>query len=210
MTAKLFTFVAITALAALSASCGEFTREGRSPALVVVRALEAASGATPDDLGGTLLSDVVTMVRTPAPCSDASPCATLYNDIAQVTMSLIAKDPGVPGIGSNPSFLNAVTIDRYHVSYRRADGRNTAGVDVPYGFDSALTFTVPSDGVATAGFQIVRFAAKQEAPLRALAFNGETIATIADVTFYGRDQAGNDVIVTASIGIDFANFADPA
>jgi hypothetical protein len=208
--AKLLKCVALTGLVALSASCGEFTREGRAPAIVVVRSLQAASGAKPDDLGGTLLSDVVTMVRTPAPCSDASPCATLYNDVGEVTMSLVAKDPGVPGVGSNPSFLNAVTINRYHVSYRRADGRSVPGVDVPYAFDSALTFTVPSDGVATAGFQIVRFSAKQEAPLRALAFNGETIATIAEVTFYGRDQAGNDVIVTASIGVDFANFADPA
>jgi hypothetical protein len=35
------------------------------------------------------------------------------------------------------------------------------------------------------------------------------ISTIADVTFYGRDQAGNDVSATGSIGIDFGNFGDP-
>lgn len=209
MTAKLV-IVPLVALATLTAGCGEFTREGRSPAIVMVRSLVAASGAAPSNLGGTLLSDVVTLVTAPAPCSDTSPCATLYNDVAEVTMSLISKDPGVPGLASNPSFLNSVTIERYRVTYKRADGHNVPGVDVPYGFDSALTFTIPSDGIATAGFQIVRFSAKQEAPLRALAFNGETIATIADVTFYGRDQAGNDVSVTASIGIDFANFADPA
>jgi len=29
------------------------------------------------------------------------------------------------------------------------------------------------------------------------------------VTFYGRDQAGNDVSATGSIGIVFGNFADP-
>jgi hypothetical protein len=102
-----------------------------------------------------------------------------------------------------------VTINRYRVIYRRTDGRNAEGTEVPYRFDSALTFTVPSDGVATAGFQLVRNTAKWEAPLRALAFDRGFIHTIAEVTFYGRDQAGNDVSVSASIGIDFADFADP-
>ena len=108
-----------------------------------------------------------------------------------------------------PSPLNAVTISRYRVSYRRTDGRNTPGVDVPFGFDSAVTFTVPADGTVTAGFDLVRNVAKREAPLAALT-NGETlISAIADVTFYGRDMAGNDVSVTGSIGVTFGNFADP-
>ena len=41
-----------------------------------------------------------------------------------------------------------------------------------------------------------------------LSSNFDIISTIAYVTFYGRDQAGNDVSATASIGVDFANFAD--
>ena len=41
-----------------------------------------------------------------------------------------------------------MTIDRYRVSYRRADGRNMQGVDVPYTFDSAVTFTVPTQGAS--------------------------------------------------------------
>lgn len=159
---------------------------------------------------GTLLSDVVTLQNSPAPCTDVNPCPTIFNDVAEVTMSLIAKDPGVPGLASNPSFLNAVTINRYRVVYRRPDGHNTPGVDVPYAFDSALTFTVPSDGVATAGFQVVRHSAKEEAPLRALASTANIINTIAEITFYGRDQAGNDVTVTATAGVDFGNFADPS
>jgi hypothetical protein len=194
---KLVKLATLLTLAGLAASCGEFTREGRSPAIVVVRSLQAASGASPGDLGGTLLSDVVTDE------------GGTFNDLAEVTMSLISKDPGIPGIASNPSFLNAVTINRYRVSYTRTDGRSEQGVDVPYAFDSALTFTIPADGVATAGFQIVRNNAKWEAPLRALAFNGDFINTIAEVTFYGRDQAGNDVLASARIGVDFANWADP-
>jgi hypothetical protein len=83
-------------------------------------------------------------------------------------------------------------------------------VDVPYAIDGAMTVTVPVDGSATAGFQLVRNSAKREAPLAALD-NGQTLITvIADVTFWGRDQAGNEVSVTGSIEITFGNFGDPA
>jgi hypothetical protein len=197
-------------LAALAASCGEFTREGRSPAIVVVRSLLVARGDTPDELTGNLLSDVRVLKTSPAPCSDVSPCPTIFNDVAEVQMSLISKDPGAPGIGSNPSNLNQVTINHYRVEFRRTDGRNTPGVDVPFPFESAITFTVLADGVASMGFEIVRHVAKEEAPLKALAVNGNIISAIARVTFYGRDQAGNDVSVTADVGVDFGDFADPA
>jgi hypothetical protein len=33
---------------------------------------------------------------------------------------------------------------------------------------------------------------------------------LARVTFYGHDQAGNEVIATGQIQIDFGNFGDPA
>jgi hypothetical protein len=192
--AKYMQFVVLVALAALSASCGEFTRQGQAPTIVVVKALQAASGASPQEFGGTLLSDVVTDE------------GGTFNDLGEVEMTLVSKDPGV---GSGPSALNSVTVNRYRVTYTRTDGRNREGTDVPYAFDSALTFTVPNDGTAKAGFQIVRNTAKWEAPLRALAFNDDFIHTIAEVTFYGRDQAGNEVIASGRIGIDFANWADP-
>ena len=191
MTARLIKFVALTTLAAWSASCGEFTREGRSPVFVVVDKLTAVGVEN-----NTILSDVLTNGGT-------------FNDLAEVEMSLMLKDPGVPGIASVPSALNSVTINRYHVAYRRTDGRATPGVDVPYAFDSALTFTIPSGQTGSAVFQIVRHSAKEEAPLKALAFNGNIISTIAEVTFYGRDQAGNDIAASAQVGIDFGDFADP-
>jgi hypothetical protein len=81
-------------------------------------------------------------------------------------------------------------------------------VDVPYSFDSGLTLTVGESAEATV-FQIVRHSAKEEAPLKALSFNRDIISTIATVTFFGRDQAGNDVSTTATMGIDFGDFADP-
>jgi hypothetical protein len=208
VTLKLVKFVALSALVALSASCGDVSRQGRSPVQIVMRSLTAASGAEPGEMGGTLQSDVVIMVDED-PCSPEAPCPTIVNDVGEVSLALILKDPGSSGATASPSDLNAVTIDRYRVQYRRADGRNTQGVDVPYDFDSGITFTIPATGEATAGFQIVRHTAKQEAPLKALRFNGQIISTIATVTFYGHDQTGNDITASGNIGIDFGDFADP-
>ena len=196
------------ALTLVSAGCGEMAQQGRSPSQLVILSLEGASGADPDELGTFVLSDVLTMVTRDVGGEDVD-VPTVFNDVGQVSMSLVLKDPGVPGIGAEPSALNAVTITRYRVAYRRADGRNTPGVDVPFGFDGAITFTVPSGGDASAGFELVRVIAKQERPLSALATNGNFITTIADITFFGRDLAGNDVQVTGSIQVDFGNFADP-
>ncbi|MGH9255448.1 MAG: hypothetical protein ACRD3C_12885, partial [Vicinamibacterales bacterium] len=112
-------------------------------------------------------------------------------------------------VGTAPTPVNSVTIMRYRVTFRRADGRNTPGVDVPYPFDSAGTFTVPPLGFATQSFELIRHVAKGEAPLGALVFNPVVISTIAEVTFFGRDQAGNDLSVTGTIGVQFGDFADP-
>lgn len=189
-------WVSMTALALVSAGCGDVVRQGRSPVQLVINFLQAAPGAQPDELGATLLSDVITN-------------GTIFNDVGQVTLSIMLKDPGQPGLPAAPSNINRVTIDRYRVEYKRADGRNTPGVDVPFPFDSAVTFTVPAEGTVTSGFEIVRVTAKLENPLFPLATNGNLIATIADVTFFGRDLAGNDIQTTGSIQVNFANFADP-
>jgi hypothetical protein len=192
-------------LAALSSGCGDVARSGRSPAQIVIQSLRGIPGDAPDSAGGTLLSDVLSVVTTPAPCTTTDPCPTVFNDSGEVTMSLILKDPGQPGIAANPTDINTVTFTRYRVVFRRSDGRNTAGVDVPYPIDSAVTFTVPASGTVTAGFEIVRHSQKEEAPLRALRCAASLISTVADVSFYGRDQAGNDVSATGSIGITFGD-----
>ena len=193
--------------AALAGCSSDYVRDqGRAPAQVVILSMAGAQGSTPDKFFSALKADVVTNVTKPDPCSVTSPCPTVFNDLGHVEMSLILKDQGPPAQG--PSVLNQITFTRYHVVYRRTDGHNTPGVDVPFAFDGASTFTVPASGTVTGSFELVRNDAKREAPLLALRVSPVVLDTIADVTFYGRDQVGNEVAVTGSLSVSFADFGD--
>jgi hypothetical protein len=176
-----------------SASCGDMVRQGQASSYLIIDRLQGGSGQ-----GGTLSdvvsSDVVTVV---------SGVPTVFADPGSVTLRLAMKDVTNP---TGPTTNNHITLTRYRVRYIRADGRNTEGVDVPYTFDGAITGTV--SGTATFGFTLVRIQAKEEAPLKALAVNGNVISTIAQVTFYGRDQTGRETSVTGQISINFANWGD--
>jgi hypothetical protein len=193
-------FLACTlALTALAAGCGDVVRQGSGSSYLIVNGLEAASGAIPNEFGGTLGSDVVTVVKG---------SATIFSDPARVRFALGMKDAGGVDLPTRPTTNNFITVNRYHVRFIRADGRNTPGVDVPYPFDGAFTVTVRTSEVE-AGFTLVRIQAKAEAPLAALARNFLSISTIAEITFYGQDQTGNEVSAVGHISVNFANFGDP-
>jgi hypothetical protein len=200
--------VAMSAAVAASASCGEVARTGRSSAFLIISSLEAASGADPTTSATTLNSDVETLVESTVDGQTVR-VPTVFNDPATVTFRVEMKNPLAP---SSPGAINDITVTRYHVSFRRSDGRNTPGVDVPYGFDGAFTVTVPSGGSAEAGFDIVRHQNKREPPLSNMRGGGgaRLLTVIAEVTFYGRDQAGNEVTVAGSMSINFADFGDPS
>ena len=203
------TWAAAVACAAALSGCSETIREGDGPVQAMVTSLEAAPGAEPTKFGGTLSSDVLTLVKKDENGVKIK-VPTIFSDAGRVVVTLALKNPGLPGSPTSPTAMNDVTFTRYRVVYKRADGRNMPGVDVPYPFDSAATFTARVGTPATAGFELVRITAKEEAPLRSLVANGSTfITTIADVTFYGQDRAGNDVSAGGSIGITFGNFGDP-
>jgi hypothetical protein len=197
----------VAAVALAGTSCGDVVRTGRAPVFLVIDSLAAAKGDDDQKFFSFLLSDVITNVTTPAPCTPESPCPTVFNDPGQATLRLAPKDIGPVG-AATPTTNNEVTITRVHVKYRRADGRNIQGVDVPYEVDSAATATVPATGTVTMGFQLVRHASKEEAPLVQLKTNGVIIATIAEVTLYGRDRVGNDISAMGTIEVDFGNFGD--
>jgi hypothetical protein len=189
------------ALITVSVSCGDVVRQGSSPVFLVVDQLSAVQGGptSSSEKKNVLQSDVA--VNSPAPCSSATPC--IYNDSGEVDLRALQKNVSATA----PTTNSEVTINRYHVAYRRADGRNTPGVDVPYGFDGAATGTTVG-GKLVLKFEMVRHVAKLESPLIELGTNYAVITTIAEVTFYGRDQVGNDVTVSGNIQVDFGNFAD--
>lgn len=175
-------------------SCGDKVLQGKASSYLIVTTLQAAKGNDPTKFSATLDSDVLTK-------------GSIYEDIGQVSLRLALKDP-VSGIA--PTDTNSITVERYHVEFVRSDGRNTQGVDVPFAFDGASTATVSTNG-AIVSFPIVRVQAKVEAPLMALRNMGGALAisTIATITFYGHDQAGNAVSVSGQMSITFADWADP-
>jgi hypothetical protein len=190
-------------------SCGDVARTGRSPVYLVIDTLQAAPGNKPTQFsGGALLSDVLTIVTSGGACSVASPCQVVYDDFGQAVFRTPLKDVTNPSSPNAPTTNNEVTITSYSVVYRRTDGRNVQGVDVPYAFQGAVTGTVPLGGTLSLAFELVRHVAKEELPLSALRSNGSIIYTIADITFFGADRVGNDVSVTGSFQVNFGNFAD--
>jgi hypothetical protein len=198
--------------ALLSVSCAsDLTRTGRSPAFLVIDRLDAASGAKAQEFGAQLNSDVITLVNQTVNGTQVK-VPTIFNDMGRATMRLQLKDPGTQGLATTPSALNEITIVRYHVTFKRADGRNNPGVDVPWPFDGAVTATITAKDAITFAFELVRHSMKEEPPLKNMQNGGgaNLISTIAEVTFYGRDQAGNEVSVTGQISVNFGDFGDPS
>lgn len=203
---QLSRFAAVAALLVASGACGDVARQGRSPVYLVIDTLQSAPGNKPAQFtGGALLSDVETIVTTGGLCSTANPCTTVFDDFGQVVLRAPLKDITN---ATGPTTNNEVTISRFHIAYRRADGRNTPGVDVPYAIDGAATGTVPAGGTLTLAFEIVRNVAKAESPLVQLRVNQSIITTLAEITFYGTDRVGNAISVTGTMQVNFGNFAD--
>ena len=127
-----------------------------------------------------------------------------------MTARLAYKDPGTTENPTSPTSANWITLTRYRVDYVRADGRNTPGVDVPYPIDGGMTFTTVDIG--SAEFTLVRAQAKLEPPLMNLrGLGGDVvISTVAEITFFGHDQTGTAITATGTIGINFADWADPS
>lgn len=181
----------------LVGGCSSTVRTGQASSYLVLQRLEGSSGADNGaQFQSVLRSDVLTK-------------GGIFEDNGRVTLSLAMKDVTNP---TGPTANNLITLNRYRIEYRRTDGRNTPGEEVPYAFEGAMALTV-GDQAASAVFTLVRAQAKLEKPLVTLVgTNGGAliISTIADVTFFGKDQTGRDVTVTGSMSINFSDWADPA
>jgi hypothetical protein len=197
--------VAVSVLSA--ASCADLARTGSGPSFLVMESVTGARGsATASTFTSSLLSDVQTLVDViVGGVTVKSP--TIFNDLGQATISAAMKNALST---TAPSAINSITINRYRVRFRRTDGQNREGIDVPFGFDGGTTATIPIGSSAAINFDLVRHQSKSEPPLRNLIDGGglRFISVIAEVTFYGHDQAGNDVSVSGTIDVQFGDFGD--
>jgi len=132
----------------------------------------------------------------------------VFGDSGTATLELAKKDI----TATAPTTNNQVTINRIHVHYRFADGSGVQGVTVPVDFDTFATATVPPTGSTTISFELVRVQAKQSTPLVQLnkppVGTGGQLSVVADLTFIGKDQVGNDISVMGSIQIEFSDWTD--
>lgn len=195
-------FVAVAVCAVTVSGCGsELLRTGRAPVFLTILSIGGTAGG-----GTTFANNVLSDVATST--------GSIFNDVGRATLQVDLKDQSgaITGVDPPTTSIQSVTITRYRVNFRRADGRNTPGVDVPFGFDGATTITITVGGSADVTFDLVRHANKAEPPLRNLRGLGGVllISTIAEVTFFGRDQNGNEVTVSGMLDVTFGDFPDPA
>jgi hypothetical protein len=177
-----------------AAACGsEYARQGQASSYLVIQ-----------ELGGAVCQD---QEFFPVLRSDVQTGGSVCEDNGQVVMTAAMRDVTNP---NTPTANNAITVNRYRIAYRRSDGRNTPGVDIPFDIDGAVTFTIRPGDTASIGFSLVRAQAKLEQPLMNLRGLGGSvvISTIAEVTFYGHDQAGRETNVSGNISVNFADWAD--
>jgi hypothetical protein len=183
--------VAVALAAIVSAGCTP-----KPETVLVVKSISAVD--TDGEPVGDLFSDV---------CQGSPRQCVVRPDLALVSLSAQAENPY-----TDLSRFGDIVIERYRVTYVRADGRSTPGSDVPYPFDGAVNFIVPVEGPQT-GQQVtvVRPQAKLEAPLRNLAGGGGAIviSVIAQIDFYGRQVVGDrSVSARGFLNITFADFAN--
>ena len=139
-------------------------------------------------------------------------CRRSSTTSAASTITRGPQGPGQPGSPTAPTAMNEVTFTRYRVVYIRADGRNTPGVDVPVSVRFGRRPSRRRRGTpVTAGFELVRHTAKEEAPLRARSANEPARSSPRSPTSpsTGRTTPATTSRAVGSIGITFGNFGDP-
>ncbi len=197
----LFKILTILPVILLCISCNPLSDDTHSASMLMVENLMGTD--MEGNEGNFLQSDVI--FQDP----EDPESTTIYADSATVTFRGRLLDPASL---SGPSYYNDITVTRYIVSYIRADGRNTEGVDVPYSFEGNLSVVVPIDSSKDATFVIVREVAKLEPPLIGLHEwrDAGVIEATAKVDFYGQDQTGNTIKATGYLTVFFANYANAA
>lgn len=184
---------------------------GRAGLLGLVASLSGCSA----DYSTANTSTVLLLVAGIAPSplqSDVLKDGGIASDSATAAIAVRFKNPNISTVPQIPS---AVIIERYEIKYRRSDGRGVEGQDVPFSISGNLTagFDVKTSGTDPLIIEVVRAQAKLEPPLRNLRRNGTAggaiiVTMFADITLHGRTVSGQVVTTSASLQIDFSDWAD--
>jgi hypothetical protein len=201
-------FLLLLGLALLTyVACTEVEDNTRSASLLTVSQVVGAPGSPGETAGTPLLSDVC---DNPNDASQDPDTCTVFNDNADVTLDndFLQIGPG-SGVGS-PGFINDIVATQYRIDYVRPNGRNTPGIDVPFGIDGTMDIRVPVNGTKTVSILVVRHQAKREPPLSEITTGeGETVITAnALIQVFGHDIAGRTVNATGFLEIHWANYGE--
>jgi hypothetical protein len=128
----------------------------------------------------------------------------IVNCEIELSVASRPKNPNSP-VGQSED----VQLNRYTVTYRRADGRSVEGIDVPFAISGNTAALVASDGTSATPLivDLVRHQAKLEPPL--MNITGVQVVTMfADITVFGTTVSGKAVSAKGSAQVTFADFAD--
>jgi len=179
-------------------SCNPIENESRSASILYVDSITGL------DIEGNEVNFIQSDVAVQSGDSEE---VSVEADLATVTLGVRMIDPE-PIMGS--SQYNNVIVTRYVVTYTRADGKNSEGVDVPYSFEGSVSSEIPVGSTQSLSIVVVREAAKLEPPLIDLRDGtGDVVLTVnAKIDFYGHDLANRNVKATGYISINFANYVN--
>jgi len=180
------------------ASCVAKENDSTSGSFLVINSL------TGNDLEGLPGSTTV--------FSDVETAGGIINDNGVAAVTTLTYDPMEDSVDHDITFYNNVVVDQIDVEFRRTDGRNVEGVDVPYRFTQPVNMMVAVDTTEEIPFVVIRHVAKLEAPLLALReifTQAHILQLVAKVTLHGRDVGGHRVApVSGYMSVWCANFAD--
>lgn len=167
-----------------------------------------------DDVASPVWLTVVGIEPASNPFGDVydSTLGSFMPDTVKVTLAAHFSNQNTPPTGSP---YTTIQITSYRVTFERTDD----GVEVPAGFQQALTAQVEAGGgdVTIDGMTIVRADQKLQPPLFYLtpfSYGFEpstgytTIACNCIIDFYGHTLGGEQVTASAAIGINFADYAN--
>ncbi len=167
-----------------------------------------------DDVASPVWISVSSIEPASSPFGDVydSELGSFMPDTVKVSITANYSNQTTPPTGTA---YTTVQITSYRVTFARTDN----GVDVPAGFQEALTVSVEAGGgsVTVDGLTIVRAGQKLQPPLYYLtpfSYGFEpgtgytTISCNCIIDFYGHTLAGEPVSASAGIGINFADYAN--